>query len=92
MDRKQEVWIPPAGKGQWSGHTTTTSGHLSVPTKDARVQKEAKDTHGINSGGSSNGNMASDFSTHQSHATKDGCSVISKGWRVRGALSSGFIN
>ena len=32
------------------------------------VLKEAKDTQGINSGGSPNDNMASDFSTPQFHA------------------------
>ena len=40
--------------------------------------KETKDTQGINSGGSSNDNMASDFSTNQTHAIKDGSIVISK--------------
>ena len=30
--------------------------------------KEAKGTHGINSGGTPNNNMASDFSTPQFHA------------------------
>ena len=54
--------------------------------------KEAKDTQRINSGGSSNDNMASDFSTPQSHAKKDGSSVISKVCCVRVALSHGFIN
>ena len=39
--------------------------------------KEAKDTQGINSGGSSNDNMASDFITPQSHAINDGSSAIS---------------
>ena len=37
--------------------------------------KEVKGTQGINSGGSSNDNMASDFSTPQSHAINDGSSV-----------------
>ena len=53
------------------------SGHQSVPTKDAYELKETKDTHGINYGGSSNDNVASDFSTPQSHAINDGSSVIS---------------
>ena len=53
------------------------SGHQSVPTKDAYDLKETKDTQGINYGGSSNDNMASDFSTPQSHAINDGSSVIS---------------
>ena len=35
--------------------------------------KEAKDTQGIHSGGSSNDNMASDFSTPQFHASNDVC-------------------
>ena len=39
--------------------------------------KEAKDTQGIHAGGSSNDNMAADFSTPQSHAINDGSSVIS---------------
>ena len=39
--------------------------------------KEAKDTHGIHSGGSSSDNMGSDFSTPQSHAINDGSGVIS---------------
>ena len=38
---------------------------------------EAKDTPGIHSGGSSDDNMAYDFSTPQSHAINDGSSVIS---------------
>ena len=33
--------------------------------------KEAKDTQGINSGGSPNDNMVSDFSTPQFHAIND---------------------
>ena len=33
--------------------------------------KEAKDTHGIHSGGSPNDNMASDFSTPQFQAIND---------------------
>ena len=37
---------------------------------------EAIDTQGINSGGYSNDNMASDFSTPQTHAINDGSSVI----------------
>ena len=53
------------------------SGHQSVPTKDAYELKETKATHGINYGGSSNDNIASDFSTPQSHAINDGSSVIS---------------
>ena len=60
-------------EGGWRGR----SGHHSVPTKDACVLNEAIDTQGINSGGSSNDNMASDFSTPQSHAINDGSSVIS---------------
>ena len=39
--------------------------------------KETKDTEEINSGGSSNDTMASDFSTTHFHAINDGCSVIS---------------
>ena len=35
--------------------------------------KAAKDTQGINTGGSSNDNMASDFNTHQFHAIDDVC-------------------
>ena len=54
-------------EGGWRGR----SGHHSVLTKDACVLNEAIDTHGINSGGSSNDNMASDFSTPQSHAMID---------------------
>ena len=50
-------------EGGWRGR----SGHHSVPTK-MPVLKEAKDTQGINSGGSPNDNMASDFSTPQFHA------------------------
>ena len=38
--------------------------------------KEAKDTQDINSGGSSNDTMASDFSTPQFYAINDGSSVI----------------
>ena len=53
------------------------SGHNSVPTNDACVLKEAKDTQGINSGGSFNDNMASDFSTPESYAIIDGSNVIS---------------
>ena len=54
--------------------------------------KETKDTQEKNSGGSSNDNMASDFSTPQAHAIKDVSSVISEGWCVRVALSSEFID
>ena len=43
------------------------------PDQDACVLKEAKDTQGINCGGSSNDNMASDFSTPQFHAINDVC-------------------
>ena len=39
------------------------SGHHSVPTNDAGVLKDTKDTQGINSGGSSNDNVTSDIST-----------------------------
>ena len=56
------------------------------------VMKEAKDTQGIHSGGSSSDNMASDLRTPQSHAIKDGNSVISKGWCVRRAFSPEFTN
>ena len=35
--------------------------------------KEAKNTQGINSGGSPNDNMASDFSTPQFHAINEVC-------------------
>ena len=45
--------------------------------KDVYVLKEAKDTHGKNSEGFSNDNIASDFNTPQSHAINDGCNVIS---------------
>ena len=48
-----------------------------VPTKDVYELKETKETQGINYGGSSNDNMASDFSTPQSHAINNGSSVIS---------------
>ena len=47
-----------------------------VPSKDTCVLNEAIDTQGINSGGYSNDNMASDFSTPQTHAINDGSSVI----------------
>ena len=50
-------------EGGWRGR----SGHHSVPTR-MLVLKEAKDTQGINSGGSPNDNMASDFSTPKFHA------------------------
>ena len=53
------------------------SGHQYVPTKNAYELKETKNTQGIDYGGSSNDNMASDFSTPQSHAINDGSSVIS---------------
>ena len=46
------------------------SGHHSVLTR-MPVLKEANDTQGINSGGSPNDNMASDFSTPRFHAIKD---------------------
>ena len=42
-------------------------------TVEAGILKEAKDTQGINSGGSPKDNMASDFSTPQFHATNDVC-------------------
>ena len=45
-------------EGRWSDR----SGHLSVQTR-MPVLKEEKDTQGINSGGSPNDNMASDFNT-----------------------------
>ena len=41
------------------------------------MRKEAKDTQEINTRGSSNDNMASDFSTPQFHAINNGSSVIS---------------
>ena len=44
--------------------------------------KQTNDTQGIHSGGSSNNNMVSDFSTPRSHAIKDGISVLRKGWWV----------
>ena len=50
-------------EGGWRGR----SGQHSVSTR-MPVLKEAKDTHGINSGDSPNDNMASDFSTLQFHA------------------------
>ena len=53
-------------EGGWRGR----SGYHSVPTR-MPVLKEAKDTQGINSGGSPNDNMASDFSTPQFHAIND---------------------
>ena len=40
---------------------------------DACVVKEAKDTPEINSRGSSNDNMTSDFNTPQFHAINDVC-------------------
>ena len=40
------------------------------------MQKEVKDTPEINSGGSSNDTMASDFTTPQFHAINIGSSVI----------------
>ena len=49
--------------------------------------KEAKDTPEINSGGYSNDNMASDFSTPQSYAINDGGSVISNSM-IDGVLES----
>ena len=67
-------------------------GHHYVPTKDTCLLKEAKDIQGIISGGYPNDNMVFDFSTPQSQAIKNGSSVISKGWCVRGALSPGLIN
>ena len=50
------------------GRLRDRSGHQSVLTKDTYELKEMKDTHGIHYGGSSNDNMASDFSIPQSHA------------------------
>ena len=47
-------------------------GHHSVSTR-MPVLKEAKDTQGINSGGSRNDNMVSDFRTPQFHAINDVC-------------------
>ena len=55
-------------EGGWRGR----SGHHSVSTS-MPVLKGAKDTQGINSGGSPNDNMASDFSTPQFHAINDVC-------------------
>ena len=55
-------------EGGWRGR----SGHHSVPTR-MPVLKEAKDTQGINSGGSLNDNMASDFSTLQFYVINDVC-------------------
>ena len=54
--------------------------------------KETKYTQGINSGVYSNDNMASDFSTPQSHTINDGSNVINKVCCVWGALSSGSID
>ena len=48
--------------GDIEGGWRCRSGHLSVPTR-MPVLKDAKDTQGINSGGSPNDNMASDFRT-----------------------------
>ena len=48
---------------------------MSLPRMSC-VLKEAKNTQEINSGGSSNDTMASDFSTTQFHAIDDGGSVI----------------
>ena len=50
-------------EGGWRGR----GGHHSVPTR-MPVLKEAKDTQGINSGGSPNDSIASDCSTPQFHA------------------------
>ena len=49
---------------------------MSVPDQDACVLKEAEDTQIINSGGSSNDNMASDFITPQFHAINDVCIIF----------------
>ena len=43
------------------------------PDQDACVLKDAKDTQRINSEGSSNDNMVSDFSTPQFHAINHVC-------------------
>ena len=59
-------------------------------TKDVCVLKEPKDTHEINSGGSSNDIMASDFSTPQLQAINDGCSVISNSI-IYGVLESSLM-
>ena len=56
--------------GDSEGGWRRRSGHHSVPARMS-VLKEAKDTQGINSGGSPNDNMASDFSTLQFHAIND---------------------
>ena len=58
------------GGGESEGGWRGRSGHHSVPTR-MPVLKEAKYTQGINSGGSPNDNMASDFSTPQFHAIND---------------------
>ena len=55
--------------------------------KDACVLNEVIDTQGINSGGSSNDNMASDISTPQSHAINDGSIAISNSV-IEGVLES----
>ena len=58
--------------GDSEGGWRCRGGHHSVPTR-ILVLKEAKGTHGINSGGSPNDNMASDFTTPQIHAITDVC-------------------
>ena len=52
--------------------------------------KEAKDTQEINTGVSSNDNLASDFSTPQFHAINDGSSVISNSM-IDGVLKSSLM-
>ena len=73
-------------EGEWRGR----SGHNYVPTKDVCVLNESIDTQGINSGGSSNDNMASDVSTPQSHAINDGSSVI-RNSVIDGVLESSLM-
>ena len=72
----EEDWFG-AGENNSEGGWRGRSGHNYVPSKDTCVLNEAIDTQGINSGGYSNDNMASDFSTPQTHAINDGSSVIS---------------
>ena len=52
------------------GESRGRSGHHSVPARMPELN-DAKETQGINSGGSPNDNMASDFSTPQFHAIND---------------------
>ena len=46
---------------------------IILSDQDSCVLKKVKDTQGINSGGSSNDNKESDFSTPRFHAINDVC-------------------